>query len=151
MATWNEFTTAEPDFAARVQAVFDARTHKVLATVRRDGSPRLSGIEVGFADGQARIGMMPGSRKAADIARDPRLAIHVSSDDPPQDNPGRWAGDATIYGRAEPDGPVEGDPDGTSYRIDVSEVVYVHVAPTNDYLIIESWTSERGYRKDTRT
>ena len=151
MTTWSDFTTAEPDFAARVQAVFEARTHKVLSTVRRDGSPRLSGIELTFADGGARIGSMPGSRKSMDLARDPRLAVHVSSADPPKDNPGAWAGDATIYGRAEPANRGPDDADGTFYEIDLTEVILVRVAPTNDHLIIESWTPARGYRKVTRT
>lgn len=163
MARWQEVSQSQPEFAARVQALFDARAHKVLATLRKDGSPRLSGIEVRFEDGDVWFGSMPGSRKGDDLARDPRLAVHVSSDDPPRDNPGAWAGDAKLSGVAMAvDDParlrsmagdeeeVEPDGGGVLYRIDVREVVLTRVAPANDELVIESWTPGRGYRKTAR-
>ena len=40
--------TADPAFAARVRARFDAHKHKTIATLRADGSPRISGIEAEF-------------------------------------------------------------------------------------------------------
>ena len=39
-----------------------------LATLRRDGSPRISGTEAHIVDGQIVLGMMPGSMKARDLA-----------------------------------------------------------------------------------
>ena len=83
MARWADIEAAEPDFATRVRTLFDAHRHKTLATLRRDGSPRISGIEVEFADGEAVLGMMPGSVKADDLRRDPRLGLHSASEDPP--------------------------------------------------------------------
>lgn len=167
MARWQDITSSESEFAARVQALFKSRTHKVLGTLRKNGSPRLSGIEVTFSDGDVWIGSMHGSRKNDDLARDPRLALHVSSDDPPKDNPPAWNGDAKLSGVAQiVDDPqklrsmsgadaagesaVEQPGDGVLYRIDVTEVVLTRVAPTNDHLIIESWTPDRGYRKFVR-
>src|SRR5712692_8541166 len=100
MSTWAEVAAAEPEFADRVRRIFDASRHKVLATIRRDGSPRASGIEVEFADGEVWMGVMPGSVKAQDLRRDPRLALHAASEDPPQDDPSNWLGDAKISGRA---------------------------------------------------
>jgi hypothetical protein len=58
MATWGEIVTAEPDFAARVQKLFDAHRHKTIATLRADGAPRISGIEAAFADGELTFGSM---------------------------------------------------------------------------------------------
>lgn len=167
MTSWQAVSDSEPEFAERVEALFNSRTHKVLATIRKDGSPRLSGIEVTFSDGDVWIGSMQGSRKNDDLARDPRLAIHISSDDPPRDNPSAWAGDAKLSGIAElVDDPArlrsmssaedpasdstEADPGGVLYRIDVTEVVLTRVAPTNDYLLIESWTPNHGYRQIKR-
>lgn len=166
MTSWQDISDAEPEFAARAQALFDSRTHKVLATLRRDGSPRLSGIEVTFSDGDVWIGSMPGSRKNDDLARDPRLAVHVSSDDPPRDNPSAWAGDAKLSGVAQfvddprrlrsmstaedPANDSDDDPGGLLYRIDITEVVVTRVAPTNDHLLIESWTPSNGYRRIKR-
>lgn len=45
MARWSELEAAEPDLAASARKLFDAHKHKVLATLRRDGSPGVSGIE----------------------------------------------------------------------------------------------------------
>jgi len=63
MATWSEVEKAVPDLAAAVQAVFDAHKHKVLATLRADGSPRVSGNEAVFRDGEVWLGMMRRSVK----------------------------------------------------------------------------------------
>ena len=52
MTTWNEFEQAEPAFAERVRALFDAGRHKTIATLRADGSPRISGIESEFVERQ---------------------------------------------------------------------------------------------------
>ena len=73
MAAWSDFEREEPDFAARVRALFDAGKHKTIATLRADGSPRISGIEVEFDDGELSFGSMPGARKGADLR--PRPAV----------------------------------------------------------------------------
>ena len=48
MTSWGEFERAEPEFAHRVRGLFDAHKHKTIATLRTDGSPRISGIEAAF-------------------------------------------------------------------------------------------------------
>ena len=73
MTTWKEFEQAEPDFAADVRVLFDAGRHKTIATLRADGSPRISGIECEFTDDHLCFGSMTGARKGADLGRDPRL------------------------------------------------------------------------------
>jgi hypothetical protein len=153
MARWAEIEAVDPEFAARVRALFDAHRHKVLATLRRDGSPRVSGIEVSFSDGDVWIGSMPGSRKAADLARDPRMALHCASDDPPED-PTAWKGDAKLAGRAlVEDDPARlqsmgegGDGSGVLYRIDITEVVLTGMGDPPDHLDVRVWTPERGLR-----
>ncbi len=52
MARWSEFEAEAPELAARALAYLDAGTHKTLATLRRDGSPRISGSEAEVADGE---------------------------------------------------------------------------------------------------
>jgi hypothetical protein len=154
MASWAEIETAAPELAARARASFDAHKHKVLATLRRDGSPRISGIEASFADGQLWLGMMPGSRKALDLRRDPRLALHSASVDPPED-PSGWAGDAKLSGRAvEVDDPAllermgAGEEAGEAhlFRVDVAELVHTRVGEPADHLVIELWQEGRGLR-----
>jgi hypothetical protein len=155
MASWAEIEAAAPELAARARASFDAHKHKVLATLRRDGSPRISGIEASLADGQLWLGMMPGSRKALDLRRDPRLALHSTSVDPPEDDPGRWAGDAKLSGRAvEVDDPAllerigagEEAGDAHLFRVDVTELVHTRVGEPADHLVIELWQEGRGLR-----
>ncbi|HMD44562.1 MAG TPA: pyridoxamine 5'-phosphate oxidase family protein, partial [Acidimicrobiales bacterium] len=63
---------AEPAFAGRVRRLLDAGRHKTIATLRADGSPRISGIECEFSNGDLRFGSMAGARKGADLRRDPR-------------------------------------------------------------------------------
>jgi hypothetical protein len=44
------------DFAARVRRCFEAGTSKTIATLRRDGAPRISGSELAFTDGEVTLG-----------------------------------------------------------------------------------------------
>jgi hypothetical protein len=140
MASWMEFASAEPALARRVEERFAIRKHKTLATLRKDGSPRISGIEVEFADGELFIGMMPGSLKLRDLERDPRLAIHSPSDDPPEGDPRGWPGEAKLAGYAHEvdvsDSPVAG---GRRFRIDITEAVLTHLNDAGDRLVVESW------------
>ena len=116
-----------------------SRKHLTMATLRRDGSPRISGTEVQFADGQLQIGSMPGALKAKDLLRDPRVAIHGPTHDPAKS--GGWRGEAKIAGTAV-EIPSRGD--GNSFRIEIREIVITRLGGHG--LAIESWTPERGYR-----
>ena len=86
MASWAEFEAAEPEFACRVRSLMTSRKH-LTTTLRRDGSPRISGVEVEFASLQLQIGSMPRAVKALDLRRDPRIAIHSPTQDPPLGHP----------------------------------------------------------------
>ena len=147
MADWAELEAAEPDFARRVRERFAAGRHHVLATLRADGSPRVSGIEVEFGAGPV-LGLSPGSRKDADLLRDPRLAVHSHSPDPPADDPAGWEGDAKLAGRAVEVDPGAGlEPPGRRVTIDLAEVVLTHLDGTGENLVIESWKPGRGLRR----
>lgn len=151
MAAWNEFAAAEPALAERVSALFRAHKHHTMATIRRDGSPRISGTEVDLSEGELRLGMMSGSRRAADLRADPRLAIHSHSVDPPDDDPAAWAGEAKLSGVAVDEGSVgEGDEAADSFRVDVREVVFTRVGTPPDHLVISWWTPEKGLRRIER-
>jgi hypothetical protein len=152
MASWSEIAAAEPAFAQAAQRILDAHRHKTLATLRRDGSPRISGIEASFSDGELWFGAMARSRKALDLRRDPRFALHSGSDDPPA-----WTGDAKVAGRAvEVDvaeaADDEEDPEGPSHRFraDISEVVITRLGDPADHLVIEFWQEGRGLRRMER-
>ena len=130
--------------------MFGLRRHKTLATIRRDGSPRISGIELEFVEGDVVMGMMPGSVKAADLRRDPRIVVHAASDDPPTEDASAWLGDAKIAGRAiEVAGESSGQP-SNRFRIEISEVVLTRVGQPADHLVIESWHPGRGLERRMR-
>jgi hypothetical protein len=143
MASWGEVRHDAPDFASRVQAAFVRNRHMTLATVRRDGSPRISGTEIQFDDDEVRIGSMAGARKAHDLLRDPRIAIHGPTADPP-DEPKEWIGEAKLAGRAIVVPNDDADDDSHAFRIDVDEVVLTHLNDAGDRLVIESWHPGRG-------
>ncbi|MFF9348573.1 pyridoxamine 5'-phosphate oxidase family protein [Streptomyces sp. NPDC014734] len=94
--SWAAFHAAQPALADTVRTRFGQYRHHVLATLRADGSPRVTGLEVDFRFGEMWLGMMPYSRKAQDLHRDPRFAV--------QANPGPDAemrdGDVRVSGRA---------------------------------------------------
>ena len=138
MVAWQDVETDAPKFAARVRTLFQARKHKTMATLRADGSPRISGIETQIGE-QVTFGSMPDSRKLADLKRDPRLAIHSPSVDPPEDDPGAWIGEAKIAGRA-----VAAE-DG--FRVDITEVALTYL---DGGLVIESWHPGRGHARRVR-
>ncbi len=134
--------------------------HKTLATIRADGSPRISGIEAKFIDDDLWFGSMPRSRKNGDLARDPRFALHSGSVDPPD-----WEGDAKVAGVAEEiEDPVRkreifdamgADPeqiglDSKLYRADLREVAVTALTESKDELAIDFWSEAGGLRSLTR-
>jgi hypothetical protein len=148
--SWHDFERSDPQFAGRVRALFDARRHKTIATLRADGSPRISGIETEFGDGELRFGSMTGARKGTDLRRDPRFALHSASDDPVEGDERSWRGDAKIAGRAVHAGQLAGGPEGDLFHADITEVVLIHLNNDATKLIIESWTPARGLRQIER-
>jgi hypothetical protein len=149
VARWQEFVAADPELAAHVRRCFAIRKHATVATLRRDGSPRISGTEVEFdEDGEVYLGMMPASRKALDLRRDPRLALHCPTEDAPESDPASWLGDAKIAGRGvEVSDPARTD-EPHRFRIDVTEVVLTTVEA--DSLLIRSWHPGRGVERRNR-
>ena len=155
-------TKAAPDLAAAVQRCFDAHIHKTLATLRADGSPRISGQEVSFRDGNVWLGMMPDSRKARDLRRDPRLAVHSATVDSSM-----AGGDAKLAGRAvevtdqetfawfvgqERDEKGEAPPEPFHlFRVDVDQIVLTTLGgDPPDHLVIETWRERRGVSRVER-
>jgi hypothetical protein len=157
--TWDELNKEAPELAAAVERSFGQAKHKVMATLRADGSPRVSGTEVEFREGQIWIGSMPGARKARDLQRDPRVAIHGPTTDETM-----AVGDAKISGRAieiTDQGELEAFAAYLKeqheqapplpfhlFRIDVDEVVRTTVA--GDHLVIESWRAGKGVSRVER-
>ena len=150
VVAWSDFERSEPDLSGRVRVRFATHRHAVLATLRADGSPRLSGLEAPIRDGHLWLAMMPDSRKAADLCRDPRFSLHSSLDD--EHVP---AGDARVDGRAMPASEGELAAFVAGHRMDIEDpaamalftarlerVVLTRVL--GGELLIESWTPSGG-------
>ncbi|MFH8380805.1 pyridoxamine 5'-phosphate oxidase family protein [Kitasatospora sp. NPDC018058] len=151
MATWQDFEHEAPELAALVRARFDANRHHVLATLRKDGSPRVSGSEVDFVGADAWLGLMYQAVKARDLQRDARFALHAHPGDETM-----AGGDSKISGRA-----VEvtdedeiaafsaelPEPPPTPFhlfRLDLQQVV--HTALEGDRLLVHNWHPGRPVR-----
>ncbi|MGI8922053.1 MAG: pyridoxamine 5'-phosphate oxidase family protein [Solirubrobacteraceae bacterium] len=155
MARWSEVEEQAPELATLAKAFLDAHVHKTLATNRRDGSPRISGTEIRFIDGELYFGSMLNAVKARDLLRDSRFAIHSGSTDPPH-----WEGDAKLAGRVEEITdpgriPAINGAERASrshlFRADITELVVVRLVrdPTN-YLDIAAWHPDRGVTRVQR-
>ncbi|RVW06013.1 pyridoxamine 5'-phosphate oxidase family protein [Rhodococcus spongiicola] len=170
MSNWTTFANEAPDLARAVAARLEAHKHHVLASLRRDGSPRVSGTEVEIYGGSLLLGSMVGARKVQDLQRDPRFSLHS--------NPGHHSmdgGDAKITGRAQeilgerkkrivdhwivdrhPSDPAEAEVAAESdalaeaevFELDLEEVVLTKVA--GDHLHIDLWRPGKGVTRFTR-
>ena len=131
-----------------MRTLFDANKHKTMATLRKDGSPRISGTETEFRDGELFIGSMWQALKAKDLQRDPRFALHSPTSDPDND----WPGEAKIAGIADEQPVTEhnGEP-SHSFRLDVTEVSWVRVNEEKTHLLIDVWTPDKGAHTIKRT
>ncbi len=72
---WDEFEAAVPDLAATARELLVDADVALLGTVRRYGAPRISCVQPCVLEGALYLGMMWRSRKAVDLARDPRLVL----------------------------------------------------------------------------
>jgi hypothetical protein len=155
--SWAELEAEAPQLAAFVRDRLDAHKHKLMATIRADGWPRISGIEITIDRGELWIGGMPGARKSDDLRRDPRVAIHSGSDEPPA-----FRGDARLTGLAIPieDERVKatfmaaagGGPPGPFdlFRLAILEVSTVRVGDPADHLVIQVWRPGQPIREIKR-
>src|SRR4051794_4284930 len=151
MARWSEVEQEAPELVAAARVFLDAGVHKTLATLGRDGSPRISGTELQVRDGDLWIGSMWQAVKARDLQRDPRFAIHSATEDPEN-----WRGEAKIAGTAtevideeeiaKRNGEAGANGPSHLFRLDITEASTVGLDAAKTKLVIEVWTAERGVR-----
>jgi hypothetical protein len=156
VATWAGFEREAPELAAAVHARLTADRHSILGTLRADGAPRLTGLEVHFGEGELWLAMMPDSRKADDLRRDPRFALHSAPDVELVE------GDAKVGGRAEPvtDAatvdrfvarlPQALPPSGMAlFRVELTDASLARVE--GEEMVIDIWHPEEEVRRIRRT
>jgi len=96
MVTWKEFAAAEPDLADVGRALlFQFKVGLAfLATVRKDGAPRLHPVCPVLSDDRLFVLIIPTSPKRHDLRRDGRYALQTF----PQPKPG--SDEFSIAGKA---------------------------------------------------
>jgi hypothetical protein len=144
VASWGEVREQAGELVAAVEERFAVRKHCTIATLRADGSPRISGIEVELGGDEATIGSMVGAVKARDLQRDPRFALHSGTVDPPPEDPARWPGEAKLAGYVVPTDPDGVPADAHTWRLDVREVVLTRIDGGGEALEITSWHEGRA-------
>lgn len=73
---WHEFEAQQPALADIGGRKLTDPGVVLVATLRRDGSPRISPVEPLLWDRDLWLSMGLGSYKAADLRRDPRILVH---------------------------------------------------------------------------
>ncbi len=150
VGSWAQVGAEAPELAQAVRQCFTVRKHCTMATLRLDGSPRISGTEVQFEDGDLWLGSMPGALKARDLQRDGRVAVHSPTVDPPEGAESAWAGEAKVAGVAVEVRAASGQTGSHRFRLDLTDVVHTRVSSAGDGLIITAWHAGRGVAQVVR-
>lgn len=158
--SWRRFEGSDPDLAGRVRRRFDVGSGlAVLATLRSDGWPRVSALEPPvFGRGEMWLGMMEGSRKAADLVRDGRLALHAPAlDREVREGDAKLSGvaidasarfDEYVGAAADAGTPL---PPGPFPVFVVALTMVSFLIPVGDRLRIDVWTPPGGRRTVERS
>lgn len=92
---FHQFESAAPDVARGIRQRLTEAGLALLGTIRADGSPRVSPVEVSLPRDRLLFGCMPGSAKVADLERDPRCCLLTALADRFDD-----AGEGKVFGSA---------------------------------------------------
>jgi hypothetical protein len=152
---WEDFAQACPELAQLGEERFRRAEVMLLGTLRKNGWPRISPVEMDFVGGELMTGMMWRSPKALDLLRDPRYVAHSTVT-----NRMGTEGDFKLYGTARAiDDPatraayraaikarIDWEPEEPNYHLfalDVDSAGYVVFGDSPRRL---AWDPERGLR-----
>jgi Pyridoxamine 5'-phosphate oxidase len=156
--TWRELELAAPEIAEPGKTRLDETRVALLATLRRDGSPRVSPIEPFFAADQLLFGAMAWTLKARDLDRDPRCTLHSAITGPNEGEP-----ELKLYGRA-----IEADDDlraacpsgwwtdepneaGRVFTLSIEEAAFVTWDYEGGEMTVRHWSRETGLKTSRRS
>ena len=156
---WRDFAAACPELAALGEERFRGRDVMLLGTLRRNGWPRITPVELDFVDGELLVGMMWRSPKALDLLRDPRYVAHSVVT-----NRSGEEGDFKLYGRArtidEPDrraayraaikARIDWEPAEPNYHLFALDVDSAGFVIFGEERYSLAWDPERGLRRSSQ-
>jgi hypothetical protein len=89
MITWTQFAQQQPDLAAAGRGHFYQHGLGLgfLATVRKDGGPRVHPVCPVISAAGLHVLILPGPKRG-DLRRDPRYALHSETCPPPREDDG---------------------------------------------------------------
>jgi Pyridoxamine 5'-phosphate oxidase len=160
---WKDFKRAAPDLAKSAEAVLGSNGLALIGTIRRDGTPRISPVEVFFPGEELLLGMMKRSRKALDLLRDPRCVVHNTVSDPEGSQP-----ELKLRGRAisGEEGMVERYCEGYAKRwksrppksfpghvfsLDVADATLIRYETEKGEMIVTRWRAGLGVSETRRS
>lgn len=160
---WSDMEQAQPRLAVLGRQHLIGPGVVLVATVRRDGSPRISAVEPLVLDGSLWLGMMWQSTKARDLRRDSRILVNSVITSPDgndgevkirgtvraEDDPGvfvRYADTAAerLGWRPEP-GHMH------LFDLDIEQVTYIGYDPPTGGQHVAMWPPPREFIRPGRT
>lgn len=154
---WRDLEEAAPEIARLGKERLEHARVGLLATLRKDGSPRISPVEPYFVDGDLLFGAMAWTLKVRDLDRDPRCTLHSAVTGP---NAGE--GELKLYGRATDaadelrdaceNGWWTGRPRESArvFSLDIDEASFVTWDYERGEMMVRRWSREDGFRTATR-
>jgi hypothetical protein len=153
---WSDFAETCPELAQLGEERFRRAEVMLLGTLRKNGWPRISPVEMDFVDGELLTGMMWRSPKALDLLRDPRYVAHsivttrLGTDGDFKlygtahavDDPGRRA----TY-RAAIKARIDWEPDEPNYHLFALDVDSAGFVVFGEDAHGMAWDAERGLRQ----
>jgi hypothetical protein len=153
MFQWADFEAVAPMLAAQGRELIEHFRFVLVGTIRRDGTPRISPVEARLVNDHLMLVMIPGTLKARDLLRDPRILVNSPITHP--DDPNR---EFKLRGRVieiqDPElreataSAIEATsgwrpPDGWHFfALDIQEATYL--AWQNGILDLTRWNRDRG-------
>jgi hypothetical protein len=163
MRRWAEFEEAAPELAALGRELIERFRFVFLATIRKDGGPRVNPVEAHFVHGDLALVTVPRTLKALDLLRDPRAFVHTPILEPNLGTPGEFKLRARAVEIGEPalvEAVAETVERASGYRppgdwhffaLDVESAVFHRYDEAEEIHHVLRWTPERGLEQSTRT
>jgi hypothetical protein len=156
--TWRDLEEAAPEIARLGRERLEQARVGLLATLRRDGSPRISPVEPYFMRGHLLFGAMAWTLKVRDLDRDPRCTLHSAVT-----GPDVGEGELKLYGTAvDADDELRdacsegwwiGRPRESArvFSLSIDEASFVTWDYQRGEMVVRRWSTEAGFRTVTRS